>query len=864
MKLNALVLALPVLCTFSFSTLAATLPDRFEAKEKTPDMQAILDNPDYVDGLQGVKDRWLTNNIAALRTSQYISGEEINRTFTNESTTQEFWVENNAFSIDNTINSVQMMLKDGGTAVGTIVKGDLSVARAGHLALESGSKAYDTTVENHASINTRLGAESYNTYVKKGGLQVVGDYAQANFIDGGEQNIMMNSTGEVEDTIIINGGEQYLWGGTAKNTHISGTGSYQLASGLAINSYIYEGAYQLVYAGSDDNKIASQDATIYAGGTQRVQAGVADGTKVYGLQIVSSEEGNWRNHQWEAGNTILNRGQKATNSIIYAGGEQRVEWYAITENTLVDGGHVAVNATGGIKNTTVKNGGTVAIAFGGYSGQALNIDNGSLTMEGGDVHPWSNFYLGGKGAWANEVSLNSADANLYLKYNGNTTESTVTIGTLNSNGGFIIFGSKDGSDSGKFSRLDLSDLTGSGTIVMNTNIQGGAGDFLYIENKLADLDSFDVVVRDSGNEIADYRHHLISAGLDSTEDSFVISGKRSRADAGAYTVEYTLEHSTNGSTSLEDWHLIASRAGRSASTDAVLAMSNVTPTVWDAELSTLRQRLGDLENDTGSNGMWGRYISSRYKVDKESGAAYKQDMNGFVLGADRAYAQENGTMHYGFMTGYSKSDIDFKRGGEGKVDSYTLGAYASFMGNSGLYVDSVLKYNYFRNKTDARSTGGDLVSGKYNTSGVGLSVELGKKYERENLFSIPYVMLSGFYAGDADYTLSNGLRAHVDRAASVKAEFGHVLGKNFNFSNGGNFKPYLKLAVNQELVNSNYVRINDTERFNNDMSGTAMKVGLGATTKLSSGFSAYAEIDYMKATHSSMPYSGNVGIRYTF
>ncbi|QIQ21638.1 autotransporter outer membrane beta-barrel domain-containing protein [Zophobihabitans entericus] len=869
MKFVKPVLTLPVLFTMSLPVFAETVPDSFPPKEATPDIKLILDNPEYSSGFDQIITSWQSKNLIALDGKKFLSGETLTRTITSELATQQIWMRDGASSFNTTLDSVQMDIYGTGIAVGTIVKGAASDKHIGVLVLQEGTKGYDTIIEDRGSLSLRKNAEAYNTLVKTGGTQVLGDYAyaQATIVDGGEQRLMVTSDNAyAEDTIVINGGIQYIWGGTAKNSHISGAGSYQLASGKSIETKVYDGAYQLVYAGSDDNDIADQDSTIYAGGTQRVQAGIADNTKVYGLQIVSSQQGYWResNKQWEGQNSILNRGQKATNATIYAGGEQRVEWYAYTENTTVDGGLINVNEHGGILNTTVKNGGRVNIAYGGYSSLALDVENGTLTMEGGDVHNWSNNYLGGKGAWANEVSLLSADAQLYIKHNADTTESTATIKTLNSTNGLIHFGSQDGSDAGKFSRLELETLTGSGTIVMNANLNNGQGDFLYVENKIADPDLFTVVVNDSGTNLGDRTHHLISAGQNSLDDSFTLNKARSRADAGAYMVQYELQHSSNGTTNMEDWHLIATGLTiTTPTTDAVLAVANVTPTIWDAEQSTLRQRLGELENNTLQNGVWGKYITSRYKVDHDQGANYKQDMNGFVIGFDRAEEKADGTLHVGAMVGYSRSDIDFRRGGDGKVDSYTAGFYGSYIGNSGWYADYVMKYNHFRNKTDAVSTNGDKVTGQYNLSGLGVSFELGKHLEQDNLFAAPYVLISGFYAGSADYTLSNGLKAEIDNASSFKTEVGSVAGYNFTFD-GGDFKPYMRLAVNYEFVDRNKVYINDEDSFNNDISGAAVKVGLGATTNLTNGFSAYAEINYMKAKDSSMPYAGNIGIRYSF
>ncbi|MEM8348647.1 autotransporter outer membrane beta-barrel domain-containing protein, partial [Morganella morganii] len=110
---------------------------------------------------------------------------------------------------------------------------------------------------------------------------------------------------------------------------------------------------------------------------------------------------------------------------------------------------------------TVENGGSSFIAYGAYSTGDLNVNDGSVTMEGGSLHSWTGA-LDGKGAYVTRLNLAGDNAFMYLKHNDTTSESEATIETL-ANNGTVVFGSSDGTDAGKYSRLQISDLTGSGT-----------------------------------------------------------------------------------------------------------------------------------------------------------------------------------------------------------------------------------------------------------------------------------------------------------------------------------------------------------------------------------------------------------------
>ncbi|SFC76457.1 outer membrane autotransporter barrel domain-containing protein, partial [Pragia fontium DSM 5563 = ATCC 49100] len=70
--------------------------------------------------------------------------------------------------------------------------------------------------------------------------------------------------------------------------------------------------------------------------------------------------------------------------------------------------------------------------------------------------------------------------------------------------------------------------------------------------------------------------------------------------------------------------------------------------------------------------------------------------------------------------------------------------------------------------------------------------------------------------------------------------------------------------VSHEFQKNNDVIINDTERFSNDMSGTVGKYGVGLTAQLDNQWSTYGEINYSNGSHIETPYSGHLGIRYSF
>lgn len=938
----------PALCLTAYPLAAAeTLPTPYLPVQTTTMPDNLLSNPDYTNHWDWVKETWGKGYPSfSIKDKKYIANQEIvllNPAFSKQVVT----LLNESYSYNNTLNSVQLNIGDGlynaagSEAVNTTVKGEYTNNKGnietGVLQLNSGGKAFHTRVENNGALTLNGSSEAYDTVVKTGGRQTVGGsaYAQANLIDGGTQELSVTSNARVEDTIVQNGGQQIIYNGTAKNSHI-GAGSYQLASGLALDTFLYSGAFQQVFSGKGEEFVADRDTTVYAGARQTITSGISENAQVYGTQVITGVDGQWSDGDWlsDSNSKVRVKGQQAKNATIHAGGVQRIQtgnadgtqvygtqlingqkggwsggnwieqdgwtggiranatnttvhsgglqqlaWYGEASDTVVDGGRQEVLALGHISNTTLRNGGSSLIAYGGYSTQALTVEDGSLTMEGGSEHDWTGNL--GKGAWAEAVDLQSPSSVLYLKHNADTAESVSTIKAL-ANNGVVNFSSPEGHIAGQFNRLELTTLEGNGTFVMNTNLSGGMGDFLNVSESVSG--QFNVTVQDSGSELrgrAVTPYHLIYAN-GSAADTFAMTN--GSVDLGAY--KYYLVHGADSDK--DNWYLSPQantpepgpepepepgpgsspdpepgvKPDLSESAKAVIAMANVTPTLWDAELTTLRTRLGEIRQMRDhENGVWGKYISSRYRVSTEQ-VGYRQDVNGVMFGGDTRFDLEESALIVGSMASYTRGDLDASST-NGKADSYGVGLYTTWLHNSGYYIDGVLKANYFRTENNPYFNGG-RTHAKDNTVGRGLSVEAGKHIALESWFVEPYIQASWFIGDKTHYTLDSGMSVQADATRSLKGETGLTFGKNVALADGTMLQPYARLAVRHEFMKNNDVIINHTEKFTNDLSGTSGKYGLGITAKLNDRWSAWGEVSYEKGQHIETPYSGQLGIRYSF
>lgn len=228
---NSVLIALFSVSFSAYATNTPEPPPPFQSEAETPDINAILSSA--TDGWPIAKDKWDNKYQSIITGNQYINGQTLTRTWFPE---QILYVENNSYSLNNTIDSFQTTFRSGSVAIGNIVKGgianpsDPSKIYRGFMSMMDDSVAYNTIVENNGSISLNNDAKAYNTTVNTGGKMVVGTrgYAQAILIDGGYLEQSVTSTSNTKDVIVVNGGQHIIYGGTATNSHIGG-GSYQMS-----------------------------------------------------------------------------------------------------------------------------------------------------------------------------------------------------------------------------------------------------------------------------------------------------------------------------------------------------------------------------------------------------------------------------------------------------------------------------------------------------------------------------------------------------------------------------------------------------------------------------------------------------------
>ncbi|ORC60503.1 autotransporter outer membrane beta-barrel domain-containing protein [Pseudomonas floridensis] len=423
-----------------------------------------------------------------------------------------------------------------------------------------------------------------------------------------------------------------------------------------------------------------------------------------------------------------------------------------------------------------------------------------------------------------------------------------SVENLSMNNGSVQLG-----EAAAFYTLSVANLSGNGTFRMDVDFGGAQTDFIDITGSATG--NHQLLVSSTGSDpTTDTSLHVVHA--QSGDAGFSLVG--GRVDLGTWSYDL-IKQGDN------DWYLDATTRTIGPAPQTVLALFNAAPTVWYGELSNLRSRMGELRFNGGRSGVWMRGYGNKFNVANASGFGYKQAQQGISVGVDGNIPTDNGQWVAGVLAGQSTSDLSLDLGATGKVDSYYVGAYTSWLDKqSGYYLDGVIKVNRFQNEARVNLSDGTRTKGDYNNSGIGASLEFGRHIKLDDGYYMePYAQLIGAAIGGKDYSLDNGMRAEGELTRSLLSKVGVTAGRNFNLGQDRVVQPYVRAALAHEFVKRNQVQINDN-RFDNDLSGSRGELGAGVAIAFSGQLEAHVDVEYSNGSRIEQPWGANVGLRYNW
>ena len=399
----------------------------------------------------------------------------------------------------------------------------------------------------------------------------------------------------------------------------------------------------------------------------------------------------------------------------------------------------------------------------------------------------------------NEINLSMS--NSQWRFNKSST-----LNNLDASNSEITF-----APTSEYKTLTIRDnLTGSGTFNLNTNIAENKSDKIVVQGTAEG--NHKIGVTNQGANIADGKVTLVETNGGNV--AFSLTNPNNRVDLGAY--QYFLTKEGN------NWVLANSKnvvtptpptapvtpskpvvvpnkpvvtpstpvakptAPALPNTPLLSDLANAQVSLRQAQLllveddlSGIHQRLGEVKNGEKGN-VWVRNVNSRQKlaalsIGESETSGFKQNVHSLQVGADAAVTDN---LRVGGFVGRSQANVDFSGYyGDGKVRSNSVGLYAAYLADNGIYVDNIVKYSRLHANSDHTE--------KRHYNAYTISSELGKRFSLANDWTItPQAQLAWTHISSQE---------NEDSLSSVYSRIGLRVAKGFALSNGWNLQPYAEV-----------------------------------------------------------------------
>lgn len=313
---------------------------------------------------------------------------------------------------------------------------------------------------------------------------------------------------------------------------------------------------------------------------------------------------------------------------------------------------------------------------------------------------------------------------------------------------------------------------------------------------------------------------------------------------GGYEAELDENGDIKESTVVETLNTKTKRVGQTLSQN-ILA--------WRLEMNDLNKRLGELRDSEGNTGLWARVNAGTQR--------YKGSDNDFVMlqvGADTKVPAIWNT-HVGAAFSYTKADLSYT-GGDGDNEIYGLAGYASWLGDSGSFLDVIAKVAYL--DSDSKIDG---TQAKFDTMAYSLSAEIGHRFDVTNIvFVEPQMELSyGYVKGKTfDTKASSGIRTEttIDGTDSLIGRMGFRAGLTSPEKKGN---VYVRASVLREFQ-GDFTMTRGDGTYSVETKDTWFEYGVGGNYNISPTTQIYADVERNTGADLSEPWRFNIGARWSF
>ena len=274
-----------------------------------------------------------------------------------------------------------------------------------------------------------------------------------------------------------------------------------------------------------------------------------------------------------------------------------------------------------------------------------------------------------------------------------------------------------------------------------------------------------------------------------------------------------------------------------------------TALLWRSENSDMLQRMGDVRLANEESGLWARYYGGKNSFDAKN-TQYSTSFNAYQLGYDK---QLDNNKLFGAAVSYNKGKNTYEMGGHGDGKAVSLSVYGSWNSDKGHYADVIVKGGKLDNDYAVYNDMGHKLEGDYDTWGLSLSAEYGRRMQMQNGFYIdPSVQFTVGRVAGADYSAasdfldSKGLKKDMyvsqDAFTSAIGRIGLGMGKTTDKA-----MFYTKFALAHEFsgdFTTTFAAENEpTSSTAVDFGGTWFEWQLGGSMKVNDNSYVYATFE---------------------
>ena len=274
-----------------------------------------------------------------------------------------------------------------------------------------------------------------------------------------------------------------------------------------------------------------------------------------------------------------------------------------------------------------------------------------------------------------------------------------------------------------------------------------------------------------------------------------------------------------------------------------------TALLWRSENSDMLQRMGDVRLANEESGLWARYYGGKNSFDAKN-TKYSTSFNAYQLGYDK---QLDNNKLFGAAVSYNKGKNTYEMGGHGDGKAVSLSVYGSWNSDKGHYADVIVKGGKLDNDYTVYNDMGHKLEGDYDTWGLSLSAEYGRRMQMQNGFYIdPSVQFTvgrvagADYSASSDFLDSKGLKKDMyvsqDAFTSAIGRIGLSMGKTTDKA-----MFYTKFALAHEFsgdFTTTFAAENEpTSSTAVDFGGTWFEWQLGGSMKVNDNSYVYATFE---------------------